>query len=458
MHSEVMAAIDATIARATETHVEQDKPRIVRDENCFRQDWPGEILYPPGLVGKVVRFIREVCGILQPKFALAAGLTACGALIGRGVKDHTGQRTNLYTLVVGGTSAGKNDPIRAIEKLVAAMSMGKIIAGEVTSDSALEWLLGAFPVRLFLLDEVGQYLTCIKGARQGNGYLRTVIPALTKCWSAAGGSFIGKARGRDASGNWKQPQRIAEPCVCLYGTSAPEVLFGAMTEADFADGSIPRFVPFISESRPMFVAKPEIVVPESLSEELKTALCALGIPGHGPKTPSELTLDVPKAKLVGETEEATATFAALEAVKVENMVKADDGDRVLFLYGKAVENARRIALIVAAFRNPSHPLIEKQDAVYACDLVLLAVRDMVATVRDKVATNHAERAKKKLLLIIRRAGADGITRSELTRKTQSMRPMEREEAMQDLIDAAVVVERDECGCGAKSIHKYYYVG
>ena len=456
--SDILQAIGAAQLQAVEAHAEHDKPRGARDENCFRQNWPDEVLNPPGLVGEVVRFIRDVCGTLQPKFALAAGLTVCGALIGRGVKDPTGQRTNLYTLVVGGTSAGKNDPIRAIEKLVAAMSASKILAGEITSDSALEWLIQDFPVRLFLLDEVGQYLTCVKNARQSNGYLRTVIPALTKCWSAAGGSFIGKTRGRDSRGNWKQPQRIVEPCVCLYGTSAPEVLFDAMTEADFADGSIPRFVPFISESRPMFVAKSEIVVPESLTDELKTALCALGIPNHGSKCTDETPADVSGAKLIYETEEATATFAALESIKLENLSKADDGDRVLFLYGKAVENARRIALIVATFRNPSNPIIEKQDAAYGCDLMLLAVRDMVATVRDKVAANNTERAKKKLLFIIRRAGADGITQSELTRKSQSMRQTEREDAIQDLIEAAVIVVREECGCGAKSIHRYYFVG
>lgn len=429
-----------------------------RDENRFTQDWPEWVLNPPGLVGDVVRFIRDASGVSQPKFALAAGLTICGAFIGRGVRDFTGQRTNLYTLAVGGTSAGKNDPIRAIGKLVDAMSAVKMIAGEVTSDSALEILIEAFPVRLFLLDEVGQYLTTVKGAGQSNGHLRTVIPALTKCWSAAGGSFIGKARGRDASGKWKPPKQIDEPCVCLYGTSAPDVLFEAMTDADFADGSIPRFIPFISESRPMFEAKPEIVVPDELRGRLTAALRSLGIPAQGAKNQDGTAEDVPSAMLINETEGATQTFAKLEGVKYENLVKADNGDRVLFLFAKIVENARRVALIVAALRNPSSPLIDERDAVYGCALMMLAVRDMVATVRDKVAANQTERHKKKLRLIIRRAGVGGITQSELTRKTQSMRLAERDEAIQDLIDAEEVAERLEGGNGAKHVRRYVYQG
>lgn len=428
------------------------------DENRFTQDWPDEILNPAGIVGDVVRFIRDASGVCQPKFALAAGLTVCGALIGRGVRDYTGQRTNLYTLAVGGTSAGKNDPVRSIGKLVDSTCTKKLIAGEVTSDTALEILVEAFPVRLFLLDEVGQYLGSIRGAGQSNGHLRTVIPALTKCWSAAGGSFIGKARGRDASGHWKPPKQIAEPCVCLYGTSAPDVLFESMSEADFADGSIPRFIPFISESRPTFTAKPEIVVPPELDTAIKCALRSLGIPPHGAKTQDGKDADVPDAMLVNETPEARDAFAKLESVKYENMLRADNGERVLYLYGKIVENARRIALTVAALRNPSNPLVEGQDADYACKLMLLAVRDMVATVRDTVAANESERGKKKLRLIIRKAGSKGITQSDLTRRTQSMRPTERKEAIQDLIDADEIAERPENGRGSKSVMRYFYRG
>lgn len=458
MNTNILDLIAAEQANAAVAHMGNvgHGSKSHHDGNLFAQDWPDYILTPPGLVGDVVRFIRNASGVPQPKFALAAGLTVCAALIGRGVKDYTGQRTNLYTLAVGGTSAGKNDPIRSIEKIVAAMSAAKLIAGEVTSDSALEMLIEAFPVRMFLLDEVGQYLTCVKGAGQSNGHLRTVVPALTKCWSAAGGSFIGKARGRDSTGGWKPPKQIAEPCVCLYGTSAPEVLFSSITNADFTDGSIPRFIPFISESRPMFTAKPEIVVPESLVSDLKTALGALGIPTHGANAADGTAADVPEAKLISETDEATARFASLESIKHDSLTKADNGDPVLNLYGKAVENARRVALTVAALRNPSRPRIEEQDAAYGCDLVLLAVRDMVATIHNMVATNHTERTKKRLLFIIRKAGSDGITLSDLTRKTQNMRPMERREAIQDLIEAATITEKDEAGNGAKCIHRYFF--
>ena len=458
------AGVDAALVAVTAHSKKQDaqhgevkkadlQPQVPTPK--FKQNWPSEILNPPGIVGDVVAFIHDAAGVPQPKFALAAGLTVCGALLGRGVKDFTGQRTNLFTLAVGGTSAGKNDPIRTIGKIVNALGRRKLLAGEVTSDSALEILIEAFPVRLFLLDEVGQYLTTMKSAGQSNGHLRTVMPSLTKCWSAAGGTFYGKSRAKDGTGQWKPPKQIDEPCLCLYGTSAPEVLFDAMSDADFSDGSIPRFVSFISESRPHYVAKPEIVVPNILHDDLVKALRTLGIPQHGAKSQDGKAMDMPNAMLVGESADAAKVFAGLEREKQANMLLGDNGDPSLYLWGKSVENARRIALIVATLRKPSDPCVERMDAEYACDLMRLSVSDMVSTVRDRVAGSKVERDKKKLRLIIRKSKG-GITKSELTRRTQTMRPTEREEALFDLAEAGEIEERTEAGNGKKCVTRYVF--
>ncbi len=450
--------------KATEEQYDKAHPAEVRHHprtsGDFLQDWPDAVLNPPGLVGEVARFIRDASGMEQPKFALAASLTVCGALVGRGVRDYTGQMTNLYTLAVGGTSAGKNDPMRAVFAITRALGAKKLLAGELTSDSALEWLIEAFPVRLLLLDEVGQYLTCVKGAGQSNGYLRTVIPALTKCWSAATSALLGKSRGRDPNdhGKWKPPVQTEGPCVSLYGTSAPDVLFDAMTEADFADGSIPRFIVFISRSRPMFVAKPAIAVPDALKEKLRDALTKLGVPPHGAVSQDGTSADIPKPMLVDYAEDAGCVFDALEREKLFHMERADAGDKVLYLYGKIVENARRVALTVAALRNPAEPVVEASDAEYGCALMRHAVRDMVATVRSCVASNKTERTKQRLLLAIRAAGEGGITQSDLTRATRSLKCSERDEALQDLVDAEEVELREEAGTGAKKVRRYLYLG
>ena len=229
-------------------------------------DRPGELLPPDGLVGDVARWIIDAAGCYQPNFALAAALTACGALVGRGVKDYTGQRTNLYSLVVGDTSCGKNEPLNCISKLFRALRFEKVLNSEITSDSALEIHLNYHPVMLLKIDEIGHYMKNLKAAGQSNGHLKSVMPMLTKVWSEAGGVLLGKSRAENNDGKWKPRNQIEEPCVCLYGTTAPDVLFDCLSASDTADGSLPRFLLFRSDTMPRRVTKPEISVPTELHD------------------------------------------------------------------------------------------------------------------------------------------------------------------------------------------------
>ena len=419
------------------------------------KEWPKDVLNPPGLVGEVVAWIRESSGMDQPKFALAAGLTLCGALLGRGVRDYTGQRTNLYCLAVGHTSAGKNAPIQAIQAALSAMMRDKLLAGKVTSDSALEILLSAYPVRLFLLDEVGHYLVSLKRAGASNGCLKTVMPALTEIWSCAASAYVGKARALDNNGKWKPPKIINGPCACLYGTTAPGVLFDGMSEADFEDGSIPRYLAFISETRPEYVAKPAIKFPDELRDRLAVALQRLGItpPDAGDDGDGLAASFVPSPRLIEEHLDAGIVFDSLEEVKREKLLLADRGDNALYLWGKAVENARRVALTVAALRNPKSPRVEGVDAQYACNLVISAVCDMVAFVRDNVATTKAARIKRDLLKCIRRNGGE-IGKSELTLLTRQHSRNDRNDAIDDLLDAGQIEIVAARGTGAKAVTVY----
>ena len=396
--------------------------------------WTDYLLYPEGLVGDIAKWMTESSGMYQPKFALAASLTACAALIGRGVKDYTGQRTNIYALAVGNTSAGKDGPIRLIQLLFHELGRDKIVRGEVTSDSALEILLDQFPVRLMLLDEIGHYFANIKTAGQSNGHLKTVMPMLTKAWSAASGTLHGKNRAENNNGKWQPGKTIAEPCVCVYGTTVPCVLFEAMNGGDFADGSIPRFLCFLSETRPRFAAKAEAALPEVLKTRIADALQKLHIPPHGAKAQDGKPADKPTPMKITETDEAAAVFEFLEDLKIRHLTEADRGKSEEYLWGKIVENARRIALTVAALRNSANPKVEEYDAKYAADLMIQLTHEFVKRVGQEVATNKVERNKKLVLRLLRQAGERGLTRSAITRATQSLRPMEREEILQDLED------------------------
>ena len=137
---------------------------------------------------------------------------------------------------------------------------------------------------------------------------------------------------------------------------------------------------------------------------------------------------------------ALAVFNDFNLEIHRKMLAADrTGDETNYLYGKALENARRVALILATGRGGGEPSITGEDAAYACRLVRYLVGDLVRAVKETVAENNDEKAKKRILQIVASAGRGGITRNDLTRKTQFIRKSLREEYVADLVESGELV-------------------
>ena len=161
----------------------------------------------------------------------------------------------------------------------------------------------------------------------------------------------------------------------------------------------------------------------------------------------------PTARLVPESPGAAEAFDALEELKLEALNQADAGDAPLYLWGKAVENARRVALIVAALRRPKSPLVEERDARFASELVAVCVSEMVAYVREDCATSKGERISRDVIRCIKRNGGK-IDKGTLTMQLRRYTRDERSDAIDDLYEAGRIVIAAERGTGAKKVTVY----
>lgn len=72
-----------------------------------------------------------------------------------------------------------------------------------------------------------------------------------------------------------------------------------------------------------------------------------------------------------------------------------------------------------------------------------------------MSENENEKAKKRILQLITKAGKKGVTRNELTRKTQFIRRALREEYIEDLIEANQIVKR---GLDSGHVGEVYFAG
>lgn len=403
-----------------------------------------DLLLPQGLVGDIAKWMNDTAGCYQPLFALGASLAFCGALFGRKVCDESNGRTNIFCMGVGHSSCGKDHPGDCINRILTAAGAQNLLMGRMTSDSAIEKALSLSPTKMCVLDEVGHFFSTINSAGDGSAYLKTIKPTLMELFSSAHKTYIGKEK---ASGS---PPIIDQPCICIWGVTAPQKLYAGMTIEELQDGWIARNLIFISESRPQYIMKPSAEVPDSIVEAVKAwyARSSGGIlitanPG-GQNRPLLVPMDQ-DARIVFDRFSAKAHEAMLESNR--------NGEKTEYLWGKAFQNARRIALIVACGREFESPSIGKYEAEYGCRLVELLVRNAAKSIAANVSENKFENEKIRILHIVQSAGMNGITQNNITRRTQWIRDTKtRMSYLGDLVEAGRIQRIEiETGVGPKAV-------
>lgn len=395
-------------------------PRATATDNL-----PLDLKHPGGFVESVFSYINRTARCHQPLFALGAALAFCGLLFGRRYRDETDQRTNLFIFVIGHTSAGKDHAIKSIIKMLDAGEATHLFISQITSDSAAEYALKRNPRLMFLIDEAGHFFSSVNDP--GSGALKSVKPSLLQLWSSANTIWKGKQRTPQREKD-EPPIEVRNPHVCLLGTTQPQTFFEGATRRDIQDGWLARPIIFLSTTRP----RP------------KTAFIDDTVPTEIIETVSRYKSENATNGLlhVASSDEARAILETFSNEIYEKMQEADRGQgEISYIYGKAVENARRIAMIIAIGKNEIDPIISSEDMQYAVSLVKYTITTAVTTIEENVAENETERNKKNILKIIREAGPRGITRGMLSRRTQTLVMEQRNKILDDLIVAEFITSK-----------------
>src|SRR5215472_15805812 len=90
------------------------QPRVSRDWSEVSKVAQDEdrLTYVPGLVGDIVEWIVATSRFPNRMMALGVSLAVVGTLIGRRVIGPTLSMTHLYNVMLAGTCAGKQDPMK----------------------------------------------------------------------------------------------------------------------------------------------------------------------------------------------------------------------------------------------------------------------------------------------------------------------------------------------------------
>jgi hypothetical protein len=396
--------------------------------------FPDDLLDPPGFVGEICRWINGTAYMPQPALTLGNVLAFLGAVVGRKVQVPSGLRTNLYCMGVGDSGCGKDHSRQKIKQICDAAGLTEQILGgeDISSDAAILGAVHEHPSILFQWDEIG-HLIANTTSRYAAVHQRAIAPTLTKLFSSASGKMLGK----EYAGRKEQRKDIDQPNVCMYGTTVPGRLFEGLTPGEIADGFLGRMLVFQSDDPEPKEQDVETSDPPESIVQMVQAWASWQPPAAGGGNIAAAVRHVPyRVQLEAEAVAAIRQFRA----RCKVYKKETRGTGLDPLWSRAVEHVNKVALVVACGERFGDPIISGSTAAWSIKLVEHLVGSLVATVKDSVAGSDFERDLLYVLRAIRKAGAGGLSQSQLLLRTRRLTPKVRQDILNQLVSSGDVVK------------------
>ena len=392
------------------------------------------LTYPGGLVEDLIDWIVSSAEQPSRALALAAVLPLVGALCGprysTGSKD---TRPNIYTVALAESGFGKEHARTQIKRLL--MSDHGIFdkysgPARIMSASALREVLEANQSVNCQIDEFGGFVREITDRKAGS-HQRAISTDLRDYYSASTTFFEGAAyRG-------SPPKRIYNPNLCIHGTSTPEQFWSALSSASAEDGLLPRLILFHVTGK-----KPATVVPQADIRRVPLPLLSrmadvagidvvakrsdLNRAGYAADTTSKEV----KPHVVPWTPDALGILRAVKET-IEEKERAVAAESQPFVR-RIIENAIKLALIVAVGTDPKEPEITEAIFEWAAGVAWTCAAAMLAEVGERLADNQREANYKKIQGLIKKAGRKGITEGRLADRCKAIDGWQRKEILDDL--------------------------
>ena len=367
----------------------------------------------------------------QPFLALGAGICALGALAGRRYRTRTDLRSNIYAIGIADSGGGKDHARGVVKKAFFAAGLDRYLGGnKLASGAGLLTALGRHPSMLFQIDEMGLWLQGILGQKAAN-HQKEIWANLTELYTSANMPF-----GGTEYANQKDNARVVihQPNACLYGTSVPNEFWAALQSGALQNGSMARFLVFLSPLNYPDTPLPAIAaIPEALTAGLQAI--AAGVPDHdaGGNLAALMAAQtdiVPYT--VPETPDAAAAMLELKAVELKWKREAE-GTYATALIARLFENACKLALIRAISRRPERPVIEAGDVAWGQALARHCIDTLMREAGRFVADSEYEAKLNRALHLIRRHGP--CTEAILIRQGFKLPERERAEILRTLLES-----------------------
>ncbi len=395
-------------------------------------------LNPPGLVGRISRWINETAIYPQPVLSLGAAIACAGTAMAHKVQSPTRLRTNFYTLGLAPSGAGKDHARKCVVNLMRYSGLDGLIGGEPASGAGMLTAIREGGGRcLIQWDEFGRVLRSLTHRNAGS-HQADILKNMVDLFSSANSVFAG-TQYADHEGKMKR-KPIDQPCLSIYGTTVPENFFSSITQSDAVDGFLARFLVMESQDYTLKAARPVADIndpPEELLNELRRWKDAPS--NYDPKGNIDGVLRICPMVVSYSAEAEQLIEAYSESMRARVIEESRKRSGLSSLYARCAEHAIKLALI--AHEGDTIDTGAMQWGIATANWCASYLTDAVT---QNVAANDFERASKRIVAVIREGAGEWVAHRTLVRKTQSISLKQRAEIVQNLVDGGLVdVEKVE---------------
>ena len=398
------------------------------------------ILEAPGLIGRTIRWINSCAPYPQPMLELAASIALVGSVMGHKVCTESDLRSNILSLGVAPSGAGKDHARRCIKSLLKACAAEKLLCGEPKSGTAVVNAVHSKDgVTLMLIDEIGRYLKKISSDHSGS-HTRDISTKIMEIYSSANTLMIGgEYADNEAQGGRKD---LEQPCLCIYGTTVPSHLFSALTSEEAIDGFLARWLIF--ETKDYHIEgtnnQPSIIPPSDLIDEYKTWLakpsCTDKSDEFGLSVTPEIIDFSDKARLLLNGYNRSTRLRAKREI--------DDKTGLESVWNRTAEHAIKLSLLA----HEDGYIISGTDARWAIQIANYCAHYMIEAIKGNVRENQQESATKRILKIIANE-KNGISMSKIAAKTQWLDRRKRYDILETLLESKQIRKVQTTSLNAK---------
>ena len=229
---------------------------------------PNFVLNPPGMLGEIARWIGATAPKHQPELAVAAAVALGATLTQRVYRSSMGNFTSLYVVMVAKSTEGKEYPQAAVEMILDAAGLSKLIAGSgYTSAGAVFSALLKSPSHIAIIDEMGKLLKMSRS--KGNANSEAAIDKLVEAFGKLDGVIRPPVY---SSMTLKKHEEVVErmiynPAITLLGATTPGTFYGNLTDDLVQDGFLGRLL-VIESTQPRQLVRHDTNTPPEPPEKI----------------------------------------------------------------------------------------------------------------------------------------------------------------------------------------------